>query len=138
VELWTNRTERMAPGARLGGPEGELEVVGASPQHAVGGKDRWLVSFRGVETREQADALRGALLRAAPLADSDAMWVHDLIGAQVVDPTGSLIGVVEAVQANPASDLLVLADGTLIPLRFITDRLPGRLTAELPPGLLEL
>ena len=64
--------------------------------------------------------------------------MHDLIGAQVVDTRGALIGVVETVEANPASDLLVLGDGRLIPLRFIVARQPGRLTADLPPGLLEL
>jgi 16S rRNA processing protein RimM len=138
VELWTNRPERMVPGARLLGPAGELEVRQASRQAAVGGRARWLVSFRGVEAREDAEALRGALLSAAPLADTEAWWVHDLIGAAVVDPEGNGIGVVEAVEANPASDLLVLADGRLIPLRFVVDRQPGRLEVDLPPGLLEL
>jgi hypothetical protein len=42
------------------------------------------------------------------------------------------------VEANPASDLLVLGDGRLIPLRFIVAREPRRLTADLPAGLLEL
>jgi 16S rRNA processing protein RimM len=138
VELWTNRLERMAPGARLRGPAGDLEVLEASPHGAVGGQARWLVSFRGVEAREDAEALRGALLTAAPLADAEAWWVHDLIGARVVAPEGTEVGVVKAIEANPASDLLVLADGRLIPLRFVVDRQPGRLTVELPPGLLEL
>jgi 16S rRNA processing protein RimM len=138
VELWTNRDERMAPGARLQGPSGELEVLRASPHGAVGGKARWLVSFRGLDSHEQAEALRDSVLRAVPLADADALWVHELIGAEVVNPDGSPIGVVEAVEANPASDLLVLASGALIPLHFIIDRRPGRLTADLPSGLLEL
>jgi 16S rRNA processing protein RimM len=138
VELWSNRAERIVPGARLQGPTGELEVVRAAPQAPVGGHDRWLVSFRGVECRQDAEALRGALLTAAPLPDADAWWVHDLIGSEVVDGQGVVLGVVEAVEANPASDLLVLGDGRLIPLRFIVARQPGRLTAEVPPGLLEL
>ena len=120
------------------GLSGELEVLRASPQAAVGGKARWLVSFRGLTARDEAERLRDAVLYAPPLADAEALWVHELIGAEVVDPAGSLIGVVEAVQANPASDLLVLAGGALIPLHFITERRPGRLTADLPPGLLEL
>ena len=138
VELWTNREERVAPGSRLRWRAGELEVVRAVRQPAVGGRARWLVSFRGVDAREDAEALRGAVLTAAPLVDVDAWWVHDLIGAEVVDPRGASIGLVEAVEANPASDLLVLSGGRLIPLHFIVDRQPGRLTADLPPGLLEL
>jgi 16S rRNA processing protein RimM len=138
VELWTNRTERMAPGAGLSGPTGELEVERATRQAPVGGRDRWLVSFHGVDGREDAEALRGAVLRAPLLPDGDAWWVHELIGAEVVDLAGTPIGIVEAVEANPASDLLVLAGGRLVPLRFITDRRGGRLIADLPPGLLEL
>ena len=72
MELWSNRVERTAPGARLQGPDGELEVIRATPQPPVGGHQRWLVSFRGVGTREQAEARRGSVLRAAPLADEEA------------------------------------------------------------------
>jgi 16S rRNA processing protein RimM len=138
VELSTNRTERVAPGARLQGPAGELEVVRASPLNETGGRRRWLVSFCGVDSRDQAEALRGAVLTAVPLVDPDALWVHELIGAEVVDPAGLPIGVVEAVESNPASDLLVLSGGVLIPLHFITRHRPGQLTVDLPPGLLEL
>ncbi len=73
------------------------------------GRRRWLMSFRGIDTRDQAESLRGAVLAAAPLVDPEALWVHELIGSEVVDLAGSPIGVVEAVESNPASDLLVLA-----------------------------
>jgi 16S rRNA processing protein RimM len=138
VEMSTNRQERVAPGARLQGPTGELEVLRATPYGETGGRRRWLVSFRGIDSLEEADSLRGATLAAAPLVDPDALWVHELIGAEVVDPSGTTIGVVESVQSNPASDLLVLRDGSLIPLHFVTHHGPGRLTADLPPGLLDL
>ena len=119
VELWSNRPERMAAGARLEGPVGRLEVVSASPLPAVGGRARWVVAFAGVRDREAAETLRGAVLQAEPLDDPDAWWVHELIGAEVVDTDGRSLGRVEAVQANPASDLLVLEGGGLIPLRFV-------------------
>jgi 16S rRNA processing protein RimM len=138
VELSTNRTERVAEGSRLDSPAGELEVLRSSPQGAVGGKPRWVVSFAGIDTRDQAEALRNVVLSAAPIADSGVLWVHELIGAEVVDTEGSRLGIVEAVEANPASDLLVLDGGGLIPLRFVTDRQPGRLTVDVPPGLLDL
>jgi 16S rRNA processing protein RimM len=138
VELWTNRTERVAAGSRLCSPVGELEVVRSSVLPDAGGQARWLVSFAGISSREAAESLRGTLLQAAPIRDPGAWWIHELIGAEVVDVTGFVLGVVEAVEANPASDLLVLEGGRLIPLRFVTHRRPGRLTAELPPGLLDL
>ncbi len=135
VELITNRTERLAPGSVLSGPDGPLEVVATGP---APGTDRWLVTFRDVSSREAADGLRGAVLRAEAIVDPDALWVHDLIGSEVSEPTGRVIGRVADVEANPASDLLVLADGTLIPLRFVTDHAPGRIVVDLPAGLLDL
>ena len=45
----------------------------------------------------------------------------------------------EAVQDNPASDLLVLDTGALVPLRFVVGRDPaGRLLVEVPAGLFDL
>jgi 16S rRNA processing protein RimM len=137
VELWTNRLERLKVGSLLRTPDGELRVEHASHLGAGSG-DRWLVAFAGIDDHDRAEALRDTVLRADPIPDADAYWVHELIGARVVDGSGVDIGVVESVEANPASDLLVLADGRLIPLHFVTDRAPGRLTVEVPEGLLEL
>jgi len=78
-------------------------------------------------------------LFALPLDDPDALWIHELIGAQVEDVTGRVLGTVDSVEANPASDLLVLDGGALIPLRFVVANEPGlRVTVELPDGLLDL
>ena len=42
------------------------------------------------------------------------------------------------VQANPASDLLVLEDGTLVPLTFVVATLAGQLTVDAPAGLFDV
>ena len=133
VELVTNRLERVAPGASLVTDSGPLEVESSSPHLG-----RFIVSFNGVHNREAADRLRGVILRAEPLADPDSLWIHDLIGATACLVGGELIGVVEAIQANPASDLLVLDGGQLVPLRFVVSQEPGRVVIDPPPGLLEL
>jgi len=138
VELLTNRAERVGEGSRLIGPDGELTILSSSPAAPAGGRQRRLVSFEQISTREQAEGLRGAVLRAEPIEDEAALWVHDLIGAEVYTSTGEAIGRVESVEANPASDLLVLEDGKLIPLTFVTDAARGRLTVEVPPGLFDL
>jgi 16S rRNA processing protein RimM len=96
------------------------------------------VSFEAVDTREKAEALRGSVLLAVAIDEPGAFWVHELIGCNVFDEAGPQIGVVESFEANPASDLLILDNGRIIPLAFVTDRAPGRLTVSLPPGLLEL
>jgi 16S rRNA processing protein RimM len=140
MELFTNRSERAEPGAQLHHGTTLLEVTTSRPVPGgrAGRPARFVVGFAGVRSREQAEDLRDAVLYAPPLADEDALWVHELIGALLVDRTGTEVGRVTAVEANPASDLLVLADGALVPLHFVVERSPGRLTVDLPPGLLEL
>lgn len=133
VELVTNRTERLAPGTVLDSDRGALEVLRSSPhQH------RWIVAFAGVDGRDGAESLRGSVLRAEPLDDGDALWVHELVGSEVVDPAGAPLGTVVAVEANPASDLLVLDGGALVPLRFVVSSEPGRVVVDPPAGLLDL
>jgi 16S rRNA processing protein RimM len=137
VELITNRTERVAPGSVLTTASGPLEVE-RSRRFEATGAGRWIVAFRGVVDREGAEGLRGEVLQADPVEDPDGLWVHQLVGAEVVDRDGIVLGTVEAVEANPASDLLVLNTGTLIPLRFVVDHRSGQVEVDPPPGLLDL
>src|SRR5690606_38654603 len=123
VVLGTDRAERVEPGAVLHAGERQLVVAG-SRRHQNG----WIVQFEGIAGREAAEALRGLVLSAEPLDDPDVLWVHELIGCTVVDTDGTERGVVESVQANPASDLLVLDSGALVPLVFVTGRSTGRVT----------
>jgi 16S rRNA processing protein RimM len=136
VELTTDRTERVQPGTVLSTKTGrELRILQSTPHH-----HRWIVAFDGLTDRSTAEQLHGQPLFAEPVDDPDALFVHDLIGSTVVDAaTGDELGTVEAVEANPASDLLVLAgSGVLIPVRFVTERGEGRITVDVPEGLLDL
>lgn len=132
VDLTTNRTERLTAGTVLSTDRGPLTVTRSSPF-----QNRWIVQFEGVSDREGADALRGVILRAEPLEDPDALWVHELIGAAVVDQAGTELGRVASVEANPASDLLVLEGGGLIPLTFVVSHADGRVVVDIPDGLLD-
>jgi 16S rRNA processing protein RimM len=133
VDLITNRHERVAVGSVLATPSGLLEVERSSPHQG-----RWIVAFVGVTDRNQAEAMRGTPLSAESIDDQEGtLWVHELIGAEVVDVAGSVHGLVEAVEANPASDLLVLADGRLVPLTFVVESSPGRVVVDVPAGLLD-
>lgn len=134
VSLTTDRLERVEPGARLFVGDVEHEVARSTHQPP----DRWIVGFAGVGDRNAADALRGSVLTAEPLDDEDELWVHDLVGATVALPDGTEVGTVEAVQDNPAHDLLVLDTGDLVPVVFVTDGsgLPERLVIDPPEGLL--
>ena len=88
--------------------------------------------------REDADRLRGLLLRAEAVDDPDEMWVHDLIGAEVVTVGGESVGRCTGVVANPASDLLELDSGALVPVTFVVDHTPDRVTIDPPEGLFDL
>jgi 16S rRNA processing protein RimM len=133
VALTTDRLERLAPGSTLETDRGDLVVRAARPH-----QDRWIVAFHGHATREQADGLRGLALRARAVDDPDEMWVHELIGAEVVTVGGEALGRCVGVVANPASDLLELESGALVPVVFVVDRAPGRLTVDPPDGLFDL
>ena len=133
VALSTDRTERLDPGTVLSTDDGELTVV--TIQRRWWG---WDVQFAGVESRADAEALHGLVLRAEPLDDPDALFVHELIGSEVVDEAGTVLGTVESVEQNPASNLLVLDSGGLIPLRFLVERRGDCLVVEVPQGLLDL
>jgi 16S rRNA processing protein RimM len=133
VALTTDRVERVAPGTRLVTDAGELEVR-SSRAH----QDRWIVSFAGHDSREAAERLRGLTLRAEPLDDPAEMWVHDLIGAEVATVGGDVVGTCTGVVANPASDLLELETGALVPVTFVVDHTPHRVTIDPPEGLFDL
>jgi len=133
VSLITDRVERLDPGARLEHENGEYVVESSRPhQH------RFIVKFREITTREQAQEARGTTLYGSPIEDPDALWVHDLIGQAVVDVAGTALGTVEHVEENPASDLLALEDGGLIPLTFFVEqRADGTIVVDPPEGLFD-
>ncbi len=97
------------------------------------------MQFEGIVDRSQAERLRGVELEADAVEIPGKLWVHELIGTRVFDAEGEELGSVRAVEANPASDLLVLESGGLIPLRFVTRRdVAGRtLVVDIPQGLLD-
>jgi 16S rRNA processing protein RimM len=133
VRLTTDRTERVDPGSVLQSKRGPMTVVSSRPHQ----RD-WIVLFEGVPDRNAAEALRGLKLLAEPLDDPDALWVHELVGATVVDAEGVERGRVTAVEVNPASDLLVLDSGALVPLTFVVSQGDGRVVVDPPPGLFDL
>lgn len=118
---------------------GPLAVVSSSPAPGGAGSDRFIVSFAECGSREAAERLRGVELSAEALEQPGTLWVHELVGAVVRDAAGLSLGRVAAVEANPASDLLVLESGGLIPVRFVTghDAGAGTVDVDIPEGLLD-
>jgi 16S rRNA processing protein RimM len=123
--------EHFAVGSVFHVGSGSLEIS-ASRRHRQG----WLLRFVGVESRDDAESLRGTVL-SIDEADENAEQV-DLVGLEVRDRAGTLLGSVLGVEPNPAHDILVLADGVMIPMPFVVGVSPGVVTVDPPDGLLEL
>ncbi len=138
--LTTDRTgERTAPGALLfaGDDQRVLEIAKAAPH-----KNNWLVSFVGVSTREEAEALQGLALTADELEsdqldDPDAVFAHEVIGKSLVDQHGVDHGEILSLIDNPASDLLELSGDRLVPLVFYVSHDDSVVNVEIPAGLLD-
>ena len=133
VHLTTDRVERLAPGSRLMATERWLTVTAASRSN-----DRWRVHFEGVDDRNAAEALAGVVLAGEPIDDPDTLWIHQLIGASVIEVSGAPRGRCVAVIDNPAADLLELESGALVPASFVVAVGDGVVTIDPPEGLFEL
>jgi 16S rRNA processing protein RimM len=138
VTFSSNRPERSAPGAALFAGDRELVIARSRPHQG-----RVLVYFVGVDDRTAAEALLGVELTAAPLTDDVELderevWVHEVVGAEVHDRAGAVLGRVVAVEANPAHDLLVLDGGALVPMVFVVEQREGVVVIDPPDGLFDL
>jgi len=102
-----------------------------------------------VVTKEDADALRGTKLFAQreqlPTLPDDEFYHADLIGLEVYDTGGVLLGRVKTVQNNGADDLLELqlsgsSTTTFLPFTLAAvptvDLTSGRIIADPPEGIL--
>lgn len=128
----TDRSDRFSAGTRFESNRGELTVASSRPFG-----DRVLVSFAGVSSRNDAEALRGLVLLADAVEDPDELYVHQLIGSMVRDQHDIVRGTVVALEANPASDLLVLDDESLVPMIFVFGVVDGVIHVEAPAGLFD-
>lgn len=135
VDMTTNVSDRLFAGATFVTDLRVLVVEAVRPHKA-----RWLVRFEGVIDRTAAESLHGLVLRAEPLdgEPEEGFWIHDLIGSSVVDVHGNEHGHVASVEANPASDLLVLDSGALVPLHFVVSVDSGTVEIDPPDGLFDL
>ena len=125
--------------------DGSVGLTLTSGRLAKGGV---VARAREVETREQAEALRGLKLfiprSALPDPDEDEFYVTDLIGLAVETPEGEALGRVKAVQDFGAGDLLEIQppEGASWYLPFTREAVPdvrigeGKVIA-VPPTVVE-
>jgi 16S rRNA processing protein RimM len=134
VQLISDNDARLAPGAELLAGD-ETLVVETS---RVASNGRRVVKFAQIPDRTAAESYANRVLRALPLDDPDALWVHELIGARVVEVDGTDRGLCVSVLANPAADLLELESGALVPSNFVVSNADGVIVVDAPEGLFDL
>ncbi|MFC3613687.1 ribosome maturation factor RimM [Lutimaribacter marinistellae] len=111
-------------------------------------KNGFAARLGGIETKEEADAARGLRLFARrdqlPALPDDEFYHADLIGLEVYDTGGGLLGRVRSVLNHGASDLLEIHGPGLkstVLLPFTVEAVPtvdlyrGRIIADPPEGL---
>jgi 16S rRNA processing protein RimM len=146
VDSWSDVPERFAPGSELNavlaaGAPRTLRVVSARPFG-----ERLLIRFEGVESRTDAEAIRGADLtiprrEAKPLPEG-RHYRFELVGLRAMTPSGEPIGEVADVFTTGANDVFVVRGDRgeiLIPdspgVIVSVDVPGGTITMDPPAGL---
>ena len=112
--------DRFADGETVWLEDGRTLTVESSRPH----KDRLLVRFREVQSREQAEALQRALLvvpeSLSPQLPEGSWWDHRIVGCTIETDTGRVLGTVRDVIHTAANDVWSAVDDegteTLIPV----------------------
>ena len=142
-----------APGDRfIPGTEFVVEPASVGPllvESARWNKDILLLAFEGVETRNQAETLRGAKLfietEELDEDDDEGWYEHELLGLEA--RVGSqVVGKIAALHTLPVQDLLVVEtpDGKEILVPFVEQIVPevnvadGFVLLTPPDGLFEV
>lgn len=132
------QTAQAAPPAR-----GPVRVERGRPHQSV-----WLLKLEGVNTRNDAEALRGSELEV-PMGELDHLaegeyYVHDLVGLPVQDEAGASLGELADVLKTGANDVFVVRRGdgreVLLPAvrEFVrVDLTQGRIVVRPIPGMFD-
>jgi len=140
VEVLTDFPERFERGSKLWLRGIERTIEQARPQ----GRGI-ILKLRGIDTRNDAEALRGEVLTVPDLADLDdegAYYIHDLMGLRVEDTAGAELGKLFEIISTGATDVYVIRGPRgelLLPALddVVTDidLKQGRIQVEVPEGL---
>jgi 16S rRNA processing protein RimM len=145
VYPFSDNAERFAPGATflIDGRPARIEAVRFVKKMPI-------LKLDGFGTREGAEALRGCTLSVSastlpPLPEGE-WYVRDLIGCDVCDEAGKVLGAIVDVIQNSAQDLyeIALPDGRTFLLPAVeafvlrVDVLAKRVVVRVPDGLSEL
>lgn len=127
-----------------GRPRRAYRLVGSRPH-----KSALLVRFEGIESRNDAERLRGRQVSVPgswlPPLDEDEYYVRDIVGLEAVTEEGEPLGRIADVLFTGANEVYIVRDGPkgeiLIPaiesVVLAVDLNAGQLTVRLPDGLVD-
>ena len=111
MEVYTDFPERLKAGKRVFlGNEYKSMILGSIRSN----KDLLILSFRGVETLEEAELLRNEVVfvptkNLPPLPDGE-YYHHELIGMRVIDTENNFEGVLVDILETGANDVYLVKD----------------------------
>jgi 16S rRNA processing protein RimM len=115
VRLETDFPERFTRLAQvcLRWKSGEARLFGVENTRLH--KGQILMKLRGIDSMDDADALRNALVQVraedAVRLPPNEFYIHDLIGCEVVTPEGRSLGSLTAVLRSGSHDVYVIGSG---------------------------
>ena len=148
VEIITDFPERLRDGIRFGvGDETRPEEF-FDAYRVRYHKGRWLLSIRGIRSREEIESWRGKYIFLPEQALEDLpegyYYEHHLTGLECRSPAGKVLGRVSGLEPGDGQSRLVVRDGArewLVPyvpeiVREV-DLDGGFIIIDAPPGLLD-
>lgn len=144
VELHTDFPDRFAPNTVIYISEA---LSPATIEYARPHKLQMLVKLVGIETRDEAETLRGQWVFVpedeAVELEADTYWVHDIVGLQAETETGELLGRISEVLFTGANEVYVIQgnDGAELLVPAIADVIQQvdlatkRIIVRLLPGM---
>ncbi len=133
LDLVSDREERRRVGSRLWCDGRWVTLTKVRPNN-----DRLIVAVDGITSLEEARLLTTLTVYGEPIADEEALWVHELVGSRVVGVDDTDYGVCTAVLDNPAHLILETDIDVLIPVPFVVRRDDSVVVVDPPAGLLDL
>lgn len=112
MDVLTDFPERLLPGKKVlvGEAHQPVEIV-----HVRRHDPELLISFDGIESREEAGEFRNQMVYveadALPELPEGEFYHHELVGLRVEDESGQELGVLEQVLVTGANDVYVVRTG---------------------------
>lgn len=147
IRLMAGFLDELAGCEVLVGREPDLASPMSIERATESGPDA-IIKFAGVDDRTSAEALEKSdlFLRESelPRLPEGSFYPHELIGVEVTDESGAVLGTLARIEHYPAQDVLVIASGgaafmaPAVREYFVSfDRDARRLVLRLPEGMPE-